>query len=100
MQRTRTAASYRLYALPGGPPQRPGLARDSNGESIEVEVWAMPSDQIGSFLQGIPAPLGLGQVQLEDNRWVCSFICEPYGIEGAEDVTNFGGWRNYLANRN
>jgi allophanate hydrolase len=98
LQRTRTFEAYRLYVLPGGPPQRPGLVRDNSGGSIEVEVWAMPSDQVGGFLQQIPAPLGLGQVQLEDGRWVCGFICESYAIEGAEDVTTFGGWRNYLAN--
>jgi allophanate hydrolase len=100
MQRTRTFEAYRLYALPGGPPHRPGLVRDSNGVAIEVEVWAMPSDRIGGFLQLIPAPLGLGQVQLEDGKWVCGFICEPYAILGAKDVTAFGGWRNYLASWN
>jgi allophanate hydrolase len=99
LQRTRTAAAYRLYALPGGPPQRPGLVRKPNGQSIEVEVWAMPTDQVGGFLQQIPPPLGLGQVQLEDASWVCGFICEPYGIKGADDVTSCGGWRNYLAHR-
>jgi allophanate hydrolase len=100
LQRTRTFDAYRLYALPGGPPLRPGLVRDNSGGMIEVEVWALPADQVGGFLQGIPAPLGLGQVQLEDARWVCGFICEPYGIEDAEDVTGYGGWRSYLASRN
>jgi len=97
LQLTRTSEAYRLYALPGGPPLRPGLVRDSSGSRIELEVWALPTDRVGDFLQGIPAPLGLGQVQLEDGRWVCGFICEPYGIVGAEEVTEFGGWRNYLA---
>jgi allophanate hydrolase len=97
MEATRTAAAYRLYALSGGPPYRPGLVRDSSGTSIEVEVWAMPQAQVGSFLPLIPAPLGLGQVELSDGRWVSGFICEPCGIEGAVDVTRYGGWRGYLA---
>jgi len=71
--------------------------RDAGGAAIEVEVWAMPREQVGGFLELIPAPLGLGKVELEDGRWVSGFICEPGAIGGAEDVTRWGGWRNYLA---
>ncbi len=99
MQQTRTSAGYRLYALAGGPPHRPGLVRDAGGAAIEVEVWAMPREQVGDFLQLIPAPLGLGKVELEDGRWVSGFICEPCAIADAEDVTRWGGWRDYLATR-
>ncbi|MDJ0806862.1 MAG: allophanate hydrolase [Gammaproteobacteria bacterium] len=99
LQSTRTADSYRLFALPGGPPPRPGLVRSDEGESIEVEVWSLPLDRVGDFLAGIPAPLGLGRVELANGAWVCGFICQPYGIEGAEEVTRYGGWRNYLASR-
>ncbi len=97
LQQTRTAAGYRLYALAGGPPQRPGLVRAAGGAAIEVEVWALPREQVGGFLQLIPAPLGLGKVELEDGRWVSGFICEPCAIAGAEEVTRWGGWRDYLA---
>ena len=97
VQCTHTAPNYRLFALPGGPPQRPGLVRDLNSTSIEVEVWALPADQVGGFLQGIPAPLGLGKVELADGSWVTGFICEPCGMDGAVDVSAFGGWRAYLA---
>ena len=96
MEATRTASRYRLYALAGGPVQRPGLVRDSQGGSIEVEVWALPAAQVGSFLQLIPAPLGLGKLELEDGRWVSGFICEPCALEGAQEVTAFGGWRAYI----
>lgn len=96
MQCTRTAAHYRLYALPGGPPQRPGLVRAANSGSIEVEVWALPADKAGGFLQQIPAPLGLGKVELADGSRVTGFICEPCALEGAVDVTAYGGWRAYL----
>ncbi len=99
METTRTAPHYRLYALPGGPPLRPGLVREPDSGTIEVEVWAVPADRLGGFLQAVPAPLGLGKVELEDGRWETGFICEPCGIEGAVDVTGFGGWRAYLESR-
>lgn len=94
---THTAAAYRFYALAGGPPFRPGLVRDTaNGAAIPVEIWRVPADRFGSFVAGIPAPLGIGKVELADGRWVCGFICEPWGLEGAKDITDLGGWRNYI----
>lgn len=94
---TKTEASYKLYALAGGPPLRPGLVKDSdNGKSIEVEVWRMPLTGFGKFMINIPSPLGIGRANLEDGEEVNSFICESYGIVGATDITDFGGWRNYI----
>jgi allophanate hydrolase len=97
LQSTHTAAAYRLISLPGGPPQRPGLIRVAqDGASIEVEVWAIPSDQVGSFVSGIPAPLGIGKIELESGAWVSGFICEGYATQGAADISSYGGWRAYL----
>ncbi len=94
--RTRTAPAYRFYALPGTP-ARPGLVRVADGgAAIECEVWSVPAAEFGAFVAGIPAPLGIGKITLEDGTVVCGFICEPLGISGAEDITRFGGWRNYL----
>ncbi|QSP96449.1 allophanate hydrolase [Marinobacter salinisoli] len=94
---THTAQAYRMYALAGGPPFRPGLIRDTDtGIALPVEVWRMPAEQFGSFVAGIPAPLGIGQVELENGDWVCGFICEPIGLEGAKEITQSGGWRGYL----
>ncbi|MEP3350254.1 MAG: allophanate hydrolase [Marinomonas sp.] len=94
---TTTAASYRMYALAGGPPLRPGLVMDTeNGDAIEVEVWSVPTENFGSFVAGIPAPLGIGKVTLVDGSQVSGFICEPSGIEGAKDITAFKSWRGYL----
>jgi allophanate hydrolase len=95
---TRTAPLYRFYALPGGPPRRPGLVRvASGGSAIEVEVWRVPAAQFGSFVAGIPAPLGIGKVQLADGSSVAGFLCEHYAVEGAEEITRFGGWRRWQA---
>ncbi|MGB5446256.1 MAG: allophanate hydrolase, partial [Psychromonas sp.] len=81
-------------------PFRPGLIRVDNenqqGAAIEVEVWRLPAHTLGSFLQGIAQPLGLGKVELEDNSWVNSFICEGYAIADALDITHFGGWSAYM----
>ncbi|MND94420.1 Allophanate hydrolase [compost metagenome] len=97
LETTRSSPHYKLYALAGGPPQRPGMLRVSEGGvAVEVEVWELPSRELGSFLTGIPAPLGLGKVQLADGRWECGFICEPYGLQGAIDISHLGGWRGWL----
>lgn len=99
---THSAPRYKLFALAGGPPKRPAMLRDENGQAIEVEVWRLPIETLGSFLAGIPAPLGLGQVELADGSWKCGFICTAGALnEGgeAEDVTEFGGWRRWLASR-
>lgn len=100
LEATQSSPDYRLYALAGGPVQRPGMVRVAEGgASIAVEVWELPSSELGSFLTGIPAPLGLGKVQLADGSWETGFICEGYGLAGASDITDFGGWRAWLASR-
>lgn len=99
LETARTSDSYRLYALAGGPPSRPGLVRGKPGEGgeIEVEIWAVPLAEVGSFLAGIPAPLGLGTLTLSDGRTVQGFQCETAGIEGAQDITSLQSWRTYMA---
>lgn len=95
---TRSAPHYRLFALADG--KRPGMVRDrEKGAAIAVEVWDLPHAEVGSFLAGIPAPLGLGKVELEDGRWLTGFICEEYGLQGAQDITAFGGWRAWLTHQ-
>jgi allophanate hydrolase len=98
LKSTRTAASYRLYTL-GGTPARPGLVRQEgfDGPGIEVEVWAMPANEFGSFVAAIPPPLGIGSITLDGGEVVKGFLCEPYAVAGAEEITKFGGWRNYLS---
>jgi allophanate hydrolase len=96
--RTRTAPHYRLYALPGTTPPKPGLLRTpGSGQAVELEVWDMPQAQLGSFLALVPSPLGLGAVELADGSHVHGFLCEPYALEGARDISHYGGWRAYLS---
>jgi allophanate hydrolase len=97
---TTTAARYRLFELPGTTPPKPGLLRVAEGGvQIAVEVWSLPLHQLGSFLALIPQPLGLGAVELEDGSHVHGFLCESVALQAARDVSPFGGWRNYLAQR-
>lgn len=94
---TRTAAAYRFYALPGGPPHRPGLVRVAEGGgAIELEVWSLPAGKIGALLRQIPAPLGLGSVSLADGTSVPGFLCEAHATTAAKDITSLGGWRAYV----
>ncbi len=97
LEQTTTTANYRLYALPNTTPPKPGLKRvEQDGAEIVLEVWEMAASEFGSFVDLIPAPLGIGNVELADGRWVNGFICEGYGFTGARDVTEFGGWRAFI----
>ena len=99
VRRTTTADTYRLYALATDPP-KPGLVRaTSGGRAIEVEVWSLPPADLASFITGVPAPLAIGQVELADGTVTTGFTCMPHALEHATDITEFGGWRAYLASR-
>lgn len=90
----RTAAGYSFYALAGTVPEKPGLVFNGKGAGgIEVEIWRMPLQAFGSFVALIPAPLGIGTLQLDDGTSVKGFICEPHAIRDATDITAYGGWR-------
>ncbi len=101
VRKARTAPRYRLYALPGTTPPKPGMVRnaDAGGQAIEVEVWALPMAAYGSFVAGIPAPLSIGTIELDDGPPVQGFLCEAVATAGAEDISHFGGWRRYLASK-
>jgi len=96
---TATAADYRLYALAGMQPARPGLLRvaPGTGAAIEVEVWALPAEQYGCFVAAVRQPLSIGTVRLADDRSVQGFLVEAAAIAGARDISSFGGWRAFLA---
>ena len=96
-RRTRTAPHYRLFALSGFKPARPGMVRAAEGgAAIEVEVWRVPTENFGSFVDGIPSPLGIGTVELEGGETLRGFVCEGYAVAGAEEVTQLGSWRVYV----
>ena len=100
VERTTTAPQYRLFALHTEPP-KPGLLRvsprDRAASSIEVEVWELDPAAFGEFVDEVPAPLGIGRVLLADGTERSGFICEPIALDGALEITQFGGWRAYIA---
>ncbi len=94
---TRTSPHYRLYALANTQPPKPGLRRvaEKLAQGIEIEIWSLDEAAFGSFVAEIPPPLGIGTLELEDGSSVKGFLCEPIGLEGARDITEFGGWRAF-----
>ena len=99
IKQTRTASQYKLYALKNTTPPKPGLQYNAKGFSIEVEVWDIPRALFGDIVAEVPAPLGIGNVQLIDGTWVKGFICEGYALEDATDISHFGGWREFMKSK-
>lgn len=100
VESTESASKYRLYALAGGPPIRPGMIRvNDEGHAIKLEIWRMPAAAFASFVKLIPSPLGIGTVETASGARVLGFTCEQAGLIGAADITDFGGWRSFLASQ-
>lgn len=96
---TTTTADYRLFALAGTAPQKPGLLRvgSGQGEKIELEIWALSAEAFGTFVAGIPSPLGIGTVSLGDGGWAKGFLVEAEAVKGARDISGYGSWRRFMA---
>ena len=96
-----TTPDYRLFALPGSSPAKPGLLRvgDGAGAAIKAEVWTLEPAGFGAFVARIPSPLGIGSIRLKDGGSVKGFLVEAEAVKAAEDVSRFGGWRAYLKSR-
>jgi allophanate hydrolase len=96
----KTASRYRLFALPGTTPPKPGLLRKPHeGHAIDLEVWELDPAEFGRFVGRVQAPLCIGSIELEDGSWVQGFLCEAHAVAGAEDISEWGGWRAYCLYR-
>ncbi|MBC2608187.1 allophanate hydrolase [Pelagicoccus albus] len=96
-QKASTNDSYRLFALAGTTPAKPGMIRDeTNGGKIELEIWDLPKTQWAEFIAQIPSPLGIGNIELIDGQYVKGFLCESWATAGAKELTALGSWRVYL----
>ena len=95
----KTAPAYRFYALANTQPAKPGLIKvlDGSGVGIEVEVWQLSAEGFGTFVAAVPPPLVIGTLDLEDSSSVKGFLCESYAITDAQNISQYGGWRSYLA---
>uniref|UniRef100_B0T080 Allophanate hydrolase n=1 Tax=Caulobacter sp. (strain K31) TaxID=366602 RepID=B0T080_CAUSK len=95
---TRTAPTYKLYAMAETTPPKPALIHvGEGGAAILVEVYELDFEAFGSFVAEVPAPLAIGTVTLEDGTLVKGFVAEPRALNGATDITELGGWRAYIA---
>jgi allophanate hydrolase len=100
VRRAKTAPAYRLYAMANSTPPKPALVHvGDGGEAIEIEVYELDEAAFGSFVAEVPAPLAIGTVSLDDGTDVKGFVAEPRALNGAEDITHFGGWRGFIASR-
>jgi allophanate hydrolase len=97
---TNTTPDYRLFALTGSNPAKPGMLRvaDGAGACIAVEVWALTVEAFGRFVAAVPAPLSIGTVRLTGGKTAKGFLVEATAVEGARDISGFGGWRAFVAN--
>jgi allophanate hydrolase len=96
-----TMPEYRLFALPGSSPPKPGLLRVSEGagSAIKAEVWTLDPAGFGAFVAKIPGPLGIGTIRFKDGDLVKGFLVEAEAVKTAEDISHFGGWRAFLKSR-
>ncbi len=92
----KTAPDYRMFALPGTAPPKPGMLRvgDGQGTAMEIEIWSLDAASFGRFVATVPAPLSIGSVRIADGRLIKGFLVEPEGVQGGRDVSRFGGWRS------
>lgn len=93
---TTTAPVYRPYAL-RTEPAKPGLVHTgATGAAIEAELWELPPEGLGTLVATLPRPMTIGRVELADGTSTVGFLCEPAALDGADDITAYGGWRGYL----
>ena len=98
---TKTSADYRLFALSGSNPPKPGMLRvgDGEGAAIAVEVWAMTAEAFGRFVAAVPPPLSIGTIRLTGGGTAKGFLVESSAVNGARDISSYGGWRAFVADK-
>jgi allophanate hydrolase len=100
LEAASTAPDYKLYAL-DTTPAKPGMLRvdAGSGASVAIEIWALPAASFGRFVAAIPPPLSIGTIRLADGRSVKGFIVEFADVGTARDISSFGGWRQFMADK-
>ena len=95
-----TAPDYKLYALATTPP-KPGMLRvdpgkangDRAGDLVDVFLGLRPVRRRGAAAALDRHHPALRRPQRE------RFLVEAAGVEGARDISSFGGWRAYMAEK-
>ena len=92
-----TMPAYRLYSIGD---RHPGMVRvPEGGVTVAVEVWAVPPAGLASILLKEPAGLSIGKVSLASGGEVLGVLAEPILCAGQREITEFGGWRAFIAAR-
>ena len=95
VREARTAPAYRLWSIHGRHPAMIRVA--AGGAAIAVEVWEVPAAGLATILMQEPPGLCIGKVQLSDGQETLGVLGEPALCEGMREITEYGGWRAYLA---
>jgi gamma-glutamylcyclotransferase (GGCT)/AIG2-like uncharacterized protein YtfP len=94
VRETTTEPAYRLWSIND---RHPAMARVSaGGVAVAVEVWSVPPAGIASILLQEPPGLSVGKVNLADGEQVLGVLAEPVLCEGQREISQFGGWRRYI----
>ena len=97
VREARTAPVYRLWSIDDRHPAMVRVA--AGGASIAVEVWSVPPAGLAAILLQEPPGLCVGRVRLADGEDVLGVLGEPALCDGQREITQYGGWRAYLAAR-
>ena len=88
-----TGQCYRLWSIND---VHPAMQRvKEGGESIALEIWAVPTDEIVGVLKNEPRGLCIGKVLLSDGSEVLGVVGENFLCEGQKEITAYKGWRAY-----
>ncbi|HEY9768537.1 MAG TPA: gamma-glutamylcyclotransferase [Coleofasciculaceae cyanobacterium] len=89
-----TEATYRLFSIDD---VHPAMMRVSKGgKEIVVEVWAVPPAGLAKILLQEPPGLCIGKVRLDNGSEILGVVGESICCENGKEITQYGGWRNYL----
>ena len=96
---TETAPTYRLVRVGTESPVPVLVSVPSGGAAIEVETWDVPSQALPAILAASSGSVCLGRVTLADGSTEIGFVADTSALSHHEsiDITEFGGWRGYLA---
>ena len=92
-----TDACYRVWSIDDRHPAM--LRTPGQGTRVALELWDVPVEGLARIMQNEPPGLTIGKVVLQDGSVVLGVLGEPFLCEGKREITEFGGWRAYVAAR-
>lgn len=97
LREAMTESAYRLWSIGD---IHPAMVRvREGGAAIAVELWQVPAASLGLLLLQEPPGLSIGKVRLADGALVLGVLGEPILCENQLEITEWGGWRAYIASK-